>query len=185
LGNRCRASIKIGGTIRRADIEELAEAAYEDGAGEDAEVKDLRRMIELAAQNEEPVLFTAEDEIFDILEATCRELVLPYVRHTRACGDCCSEHVEFWEPKMHHLSAFRYACTDDGCPMLDYRQVQRLLAASSLERELRIMEHVHRFPYKLVIIQDEESVEASDAREGLASRSSQPTLSRCILEPKG
>ena len=169
-------SLKIGGEIWRADIEELAQAAYEDGAGEDyqpAEIEDLRRMIEVAAQNGEPVLFTVENAMFgalDALEGTCRELGLPYVRHTRACVSAWSEHVEFWNPEMHHCAAYRYACSGDGCPMLDYRQMNRLFDAGSLERELRIMEHVHCFPYKLTINEDKESIDGRPCAASIRAR---------------
>jgi hypothetical protein len=114
-------------------------------------------MIGVAAQKHKPVLFTAEDLFwgaFDTLEAACRDLDLAYARHTKASIGAWDEHVEFWEPGMDPIASFRYACRGDGNPMLDHEQIRRLLHAGTLERELQIMERVHRFPFSLTIISD-------------------------------
>ncbi len=155
MDNRASVSILIGGEIRRSNIQELAEAGHGDGAGQGnqgATTEHLVLMIGVAAQTRKPVLFTAEDpflDTFDTLEAACRDLDLPYARHTKASIGTWGEHVEFWEPGMDPIAAFRYACSGDGSPMLDYKQIRRLLDAGALERELQIMERIHRFPFHL------------------------------------
>jgi hypothetical protein len=151
--------IKIGGEIRRSDLKEIIESAFEDGAGLDygpAESHEIRRIIEVAAQNREPVVFFADEGFggFERLEALCRELGLPYVRHSAECVGAWSEHIEFWEPEMDPSLSYRYACGGDGCPMLNFRQIRRLLSAGMMERELQIMEHIHRFPYILTIVEE-------------------------------
>jgi hypothetical protein len=160
----CSASIQIGGKILRSSVQELVLAGCEDGAGQNyqpAEIEVLTQKVELAARNREPVLFTAGDAIlgaFDVLETTCRELGLSYLRYTKACQGAWSEHVEFWRPDMHPMAAYKYACNGYGRPMLDYRQIRRLNEGAGLERELQIMEHIHLFPYPLTIIEDGETV---------------------------
>jgi hypothetical protein len=109
--DRCSASIQIGGKILRSSVQELVLAGCEDGVGQNyqpAEIEVLTQKVELAARNREPVLFTAGDAIlgaFDVLEATCREAGLPYLRYTKACQGAWSEHVEFWRPDRTDLRA--------------------------------------------------------------------------------
>jgi hypothetical protein len=105
--DQCASGVmKIGGEIRRSGLKEIVESAFEDGAGLDygpAESHEVRRIIEVAAQNREPVVFFAEEAgfgAFERLETLCRELDLPYVRHSAECVGAWSEHIEFWEPEM-------------------------------------------------------------------------------------
>jgi hypothetical protein len=172
------ASMNIGGKIKRSEVERLVHAIVDDGAGIDWDPLDEEEAlaaIEDAARSNTHLTINASDQPwgrFERVEEVCLDLGLTYVAECEAGGDW-SPNLAFWQPelgwKKMRVPVYRdgkstieeqdvpaareWAITEIGRgPMIDAEDIQKHLDAGTLADEIALMATVHKFPWKLVIV---------------------------------
>lgn len=142
------ATIEIGGTLRRADIDQLVAAMDEDycltSYANAGDTESLRQEIFDAESEKRPISLIGEDvpyAEFDSLEALCRRLGLSYKRGSDPIFDA-GKTITFWKPGMEEPADFDAA---DGEPVLSARQIRKFLDIGTIWSELIALEEVDRF----------------------------------------
>jgi hypothetical protein len=192
------AAISIAGKIKRSDLDKLAEAIVDDGAGIDWDpvADDITALeeIEACAKDKRHLFLCASEQPwgrFEALEAICPELGLTFSAQYEAGGEW-SPGMRFWHPGMgmktvkapqyidgksvlvdqEVIKDREWSIAEIGrAPMIDAGQIQAMLDAGTLADELALMTAVHRFPWPIEIVEDDPDITA--ATEGRAMSRSQ------------
>ena len=172
------ASMSIGGKVKRSDVERLVQAIVVAGAGIDwdpVDEEEALAAIEDAARSNTHLTINANDQPwgrFEEVEALCHELDLTYVPEFEAGGE--------WHPGLvfrqaemgtrkqkvpiirdgrgvveeQDVPAVReWAIAEIGRgPMIDAEDIQKHLDAGTLADEIALMATVHKFPWRLEIV---------------------------------
>lgn len=176
------AAITIGGKIKGSDVEKLAQAIADDGAGIDwsdaLDVDDAIGEIGNCSVNRRHLSLMRSEQPwgrFEAVETVCGELGLIYVAECEAGGEW-HPMLTFRQPEMGTRKAkvpvYRdgegivgeqdllvtreWPITEIGRgPLLDATDIQKHLDAGTLVDELALMVQVHKFPWPLEIVDDE------------------------------
>jgi hypothetical protein len=157
------AAMSIGGKIKRSEIERLAQAIEDDGTGTDwTDTLNADEAIEeiekRAAGSQHISLFHCDQPWgrFEAVETVCRELGLTYVSECEAGGEW-HPMLEYWTP-AHGDKPRQWPIAEIGRgPMIDAEDIQKHLDAGTLADEIALMTTVHRFPWKLEIVEGGEA----------------------------
>ena len=148
------ATITIGGTLRRADIdrfvavlvEDYCVSSYSGEAGEDGIHEDISR----AHNEKQAIAFEGEDvpyAEFNGLEGLCRELGLAYRRNSDPIFDSGTQ-IVFWKPGMDAPDTYD---ATDGEPVLFVRKIREAINHGTLAELLDSYDEIIKFPFPLVL----------------------------------
>ena len=169
------AAISIGGKMKRSDVEKLAQAMYDDGASLDwidhfNDADEAAEHIAECANVKRNVYLCGNDQPwgrFERIEAVCEELGLTFKAECEAGGEW-TPLLQFWNPGMSQKG-------DDGkeqnssrewniagishAPMIDVEDIQKYLDAGTLAYEIALITTIHKFPWPIEIVEDEDESE--------------------------
>jgi hypothetical protein len=164
------AAITIGGKIKRADVERLAQVIADEYVsidwGDSLDEAEAIAEIEECARGKRHLHLCRSEQPwgrFEGLEQICEELGLTYVAECEAGGDW-SPFMQFWEPGMSQKGADgeeqntsrEWSIAEIGRgPMIDAEDIQKHLDAGTLAAELALMTAVHKFPWPIEIIEED------------------------------
>ena len=157
------AAISIGGKIRRSDVAGLASALAHDRAA--IEWTDFLEEGELAdhilnkAAAKVHLRFCNNDQPwgqYESIEAFCRQIGLIYVLEYEAGGDW-PPGLEYRSPDMEPGKVRQWPISEIGRgPLIDAENIQKHLDEGTLADEIALMAAVHKVPWPLEIVGDED-----------------------------
>lgn len=157
------AAISIGGKIRRSNVAGLAAALAYDRAAIDwtdyLEEGKLADHILNRAAAKDHLHFCNNDQPWGQYESTetfCRQIGLIYVLEYEAGGDW-PPGMEYRSPGMEPGKVREWPISEIGRgPLIDVEDIQKHLDGGTLADEIALMAAVHKFPWPLEIVEDED-----------------------------